>query len=413
MPVRNINRSTYLKQPATRTWSDGRVDNLLVNGLHQADIHQTTVTPDYFEKKSRGERLPVNELYRVKDRGEACRGTMTFTDTRPNYPDAVYTGPYAWESQYGYPGNYPLASQAVWDALYARARARLLEKIKNQKVNLAQMFAERQQVSNMIASTATRLAKSYTSLRRGNLKGAAEQLGVTAPKRMEARFAKAYARNQSKASSQTWLELQYGWLPLIADVYGAAEAVADAHLGKKELQTVKTTLTEKVSPVSSTWTDGSVVKTTFGETFVTLKASCTFCYSNPALHDASALGLTNPALLAWELLPYSFVVDWFMPIGDALSNLDATLGCTFVDGYFIQVQKTNVSSVVKGKGRLTTFANGDYQDYSGTLYGSRYREAVYLERLTNFPSVEFPRFKNPFSYTHVANALALLRGAFR
>jgi hypothetical protein len=37
----------------------------------------------------------------------------------------------------------------------------------------------------------------------------------------------------------------------------------------------------------------------------------------------------NPAELAWEVVPFSFVVDWAIPIGDALSALDAL---TNVDG---------------------------------------------------------------------------------
>lgn len=413
MPVRNINTNTYVNSTATRTWSNGQVDVVPVKVAHKQLIHQTTVTPGYFAKKQAGERLPIQPLYKVIDNGQSNTGSLVFTDTRADKNDAVYVGAYDWGSQYGYPGDYSLASQEEWDQLYARAKARLLDKIKNQKVNLGQMFAERQQASNMIASTAVRLAKSYSNLRRGNLKGATQALGVTAPKGLERRYMQMYAKNQSRASSQTWLELQYGWLPLIGDVYGAAEAVADAHLGKKELQTVRTTMTLSKGPITSTWADSSVTKRVTTQTEVTLKATCTFCYSNPALHDAKALGLTNPALLAWELLPFSFVADWFLPVGDALSNLDATLGCTFVDGFYVQVQKSDVQSVVTGKGRLFTWADGTYQDYSGSLFGNRHREAIYLERMTNFPAVEFPRFKNPLSYTHVANALALLRVTFK
>jgi hypothetical protein len=35
------------------------------------------------------------------------------------------------------------------------------------------------------------------------------------------------------------------------------------------------------------------------------------------------LGLTDPLSVAWELIPYSFVVDWFVPIGTYLDNLNA------------------------------------------------------------------------------------------
>jgi hypothetical protein len=32
-----------------------------------------------------------------------------------------------------------------------------------------------------------------------------------------------------------------------------------------------------------------------------------------------SLGLVNPAEIAWEVVPYSFVVDWFLPIGSYIS----------------------------------------------------------------------------------------------
>jgi hypothetical protein len=37
--------------------------------------------------------------------------------------------------------------------------------------------------------------------------------------------------------------------------------------------------------------------------------------------------------LAWELIPLSFVVDWFLPVGKYLDSLNATKGITFLDGY--------------------------------------------------------------------------------
>lgn len=33
-------------------------------------------------------------------------------------------------------------------------------------------------------------------------------------------------------------------------------------------------------------------------------------------------GLTNPLLTAWELVPFSFVADWFVNVGDTIASLD-------------------------------------------------------------------------------------------
>lgn len=38
-------------------------------------------------------------------------------------------------------------------------------------------------------------------------------------------------------------------------------------------------------------------------------------------------GLLNPASVAWEVMPYSFVIDWWFNVGDVLASLDNLLIC--------------------------------------------------------------------------------------
>jgi hypothetical protein len=49
--------------------------------------------------------------------------------------------------------------------------------------------------------------------------------------------------------------------------------------------------------------------------------------------DLERLGLVNPLAVAWELVPLSFVFDWFLPVGDMLSALTIGFGTTFKTGY--------------------------------------------------------------------------------
>lgn len=41
---------------------------------------------------------------------------------------------------------------------------------------------------------------------------------------------------------------------------------------------------------------------------------------------SSALGLSSPLQNIWEIIPFSFVIDWFVPIGDAFLRLEDKLG---------------------------------------------------------------------------------------
>jgi hypothetical protein len=41
---------------------------------------------------------------------------------------------------------------------------------------------------------------------------------------------------------------------------------------------------------------------------------------------SSALGLSSPLMNAWEIVPFSFVADWFLPIGDTFQRIERKLG---------------------------------------------------------------------------------------
>jgi hypothetical protein len=48
---------------------------------------------------------------------------------------------------------------------------------------------------------------------------------------------------------------------------------------------------------------------------------------------ASQLGVVNPASIAWELIPFSFIVDWFLNVGDFLNQFSDFLGLRIEDDY--------------------------------------------------------------------------------
>ena len=52
---------------------------------------------------------------------------------------------------------------------------------------------------------------------------------------------------------------------------------------------------------------------------------------NQNLLLANRLGIINPQTWLWDNVPWSFVVDWWLPVGSFLSNLTALVGLT-LDG---------------------------------------------------------------------------------
>lgn len=279
------------------------------------------------------------------------------------------------------------------DPSYGYATSAFYSRLSNLTVNMAQVFAERQMTVNLIANNAKRLAHMYLSLRRGRN----PFTGGTC---------------NSRNAAQLWLEYNYGWKPLIQDVYGAID-VLKGNLPE---------LTVRVSPrgtffqklpdrITNTYLQGQSTRVTHSESIcrgysqTTVKAS--FTIKDPAVLTANAIGLTNPALIVWELIPYSFVVDWFLPIGSWLERQTAMLGLSLVKASTTRttVRTWTSSTTVRVQTPSYTYV---------TASGEKTKESRYKSRVTSLPStMALPRFKNPISTSHALSALALLRQVFK
>lgn len=322
----------------------------------------------------------------------------------------------SWSTNvFQYPfGLYNLESW--FNSVRDKATRKLLEAVKDSDVNLAVATAERRQTMNLFASTATRVASAALALKRGNFTKAARALGVIPKKRAGRRFNRDYPVDQAKAVGNAWLELQYGWKPLLSDVYGSAEALAKAKTGTNAMFSKKTgyasrqeTLTTRSSwltPSSSVKGEWYTIHSTNQKVFV--KTGVTFSISSPAVNDVKKLGFTNPLLVAWELVPFSFVADWFLPIGNYLNSLDATLGLTFFDGYV-----STKGEYFATNNTIKAYTVNNYACYYGTGTESRSLNKFTRTSLSGFPGVPRPAFKNPISTSHVASALALLLQTFK
>jgi hypothetical protein len=277
--------------------------------------------------------------------------------------------------------------------------------------NLAQDIVQISQTTRMIANTVMRLTKAIRAVKQGQLRRAAALL-YDPLHRMKNR------RSQPRpglGTAKNWLELQYGWKPLLMDIQGSMEALARLNLDDRRIRRVTAsatkTLNERVPiSISTMGVTNKVSGVHMIETFSTFRYGIWFRLDDRLTAFLAQTGFTNPINLVWEIIPYSFVIDWFLPIGPYLETLSAFKGMYFVDGFSSQFTRQNAYSVV--------FRSSDESAppfWSKTsMKGTYSRTTVLLNRskLTQFPSARFPEFKNPLSVTHALNGLALLRAAF-
>jgi hypothetical protein len=183
--------------------------------------------------------------------------------------------------------------------------SRLSEKVKGHSFNLAVAAAEGKKTVSMVSNAIQSIGGAVLDLKRGRFESAARRFGVNPrPSRLS-----------HKDVAGRWLELQYGWLPLLSDVYESSKAYeALTKQPRKELVTV--TFTKRFIHNAS---NAPINYSCEGNAMSGMR----ICYEMTEQMSAPrSLGLTDPLSVAWELLPYSFVVDWFVPIGTYLENLN-------------------------------------------------------------------------------------------
>jgi hypothetical protein len=127
-----------------------------------------------------------------------------------------------------------------------------------------------------------------------------------------------------------WLEYQYGVKPLVVDMYKTMRRMqefATYHLVK-----VRGTARMSRSGVNGggfgAYGGRETIHWTLEERML---IESVFRIPQSRLLSLAQYTSVNPASLAWELLPFSFVADWFMNVGGFLRNLESAL--LYMEGY--------------------------------------------------------------------------------
>lgn len=130
--------------------------------------------------------------------------------------------------------------------------------------------------------------------------------------------------------SDAWLEVSFGWRPLLHDVRDGCKALDELTAG----QSLKTIGISRSFKVDSPFTTTTTVRTASACTWLietSVQGHCTVTYRgamrvkarDPGSVDVAKFGF-DPASFAptvWELIPYSFLIDYFTNVGDVITGV--------------------------------------------------------------------------------------------
>lgn len=184
------------------------------------------------------------------------------------------------------------------------------------------------------------------------------------------RYIPSSAHRGQRALADTWLEYAFGWRPLISDIKDANSAFVRLAKAPYEFQRVRgyseapSDLRSSRSAVPVIVDLGSSGLTLYREwARYTAKVQCRYLgevrvkVDTPYTMAREVLGFTWNDFVptVWELIPYSFLVDYFSNIGDVISAWSFPNGSRT---WHNRTRRTEATLVVLGKPRPPNPYNG-------------------------------------------------------
>lgn len=320
---------------------------------------------------------------------------VRYVETDPRYPS--YPVPY--------PSGNPSSGQAtsLYNPLYNRARARLISRLRSGSASLGVTLGEYRSTGRML-SPKLRLAAGIvdavlSGLRRApkRARGKPEDSWKEKQrlyKRQLLREGRARnggrklsARQKAAIVGNAHLELSFGWVPLLSDIHATLTTVCGADIPDgRYSSSATTTHTASTSSSNLSHVSGKVRVTVTAEMSVT----------NPNLWLLNRLGLTDPLGVAWDLVPWSFVVNKFVNVNQVLSSMSDTYGLTQKN-----VSRTNSYQLL---GEYERFGSGNPRPHTRQNWLLTSRSRTLLAKLPN-PTLQFRDPKGSWFDVGIAAAL--------
>lgn len=300
-------------------------------------VGQNSATSQYYEKLQQiGDDTPP--ALRLKGKWTENDYTVVREYQRQNAVD-LYRNGNPSDKKYSSKKVYLEAQSVVFrtdyqDPNFSDVISRLGEEWRGTSLNLAMYLSpEGRESAEMVYGSLLKLSNSARLLKRGDFGGALRNLREL-PRRHRKRAADRF--NQGDLSG-SFLAMHLGWTPLIQDIYTASQPIKFSEKGKK--------ISARKAATPATWyhknSDLNTITSAKRVGSVSLKGEI----GRPPTWT-EGLGLTNPFAIAWELVPLSFVADYFLPIGSTLDALGVISQARFNKLFKCTFRRTEISSTL-------------------------------------------------------------------
>jgi len=209
----------------------------------------------------------------------------------------------------------------------------------------------------------------------------------------------------TNTTSSVWLQWVYGIKPTLQSIHDIVHHTSNFYQEEGIMFKGRGTVKRSVAVPDDNVPDISFQGTTQCSTSRRCEIKCFLCIPNNSLTNIARLTSLNPASIAWELMPFSFVVDWFVNIGGYVRNLETALIYQRYFKYGYQTISYSHSATYNYTRRHS------WLPATGVISGTGSWRGMSRSELSGFPRPQLPSLNTTLGSGRLLNAAALL-GSF-
>lgn len=297
--------------------------------------------PDYHKKKRQGELIPMTPFEQIEQIG-----------TNGGY--------YAWTDSGGYQGKYAEQGKTSFLSTWIATPGDCEENINVDYADLLQAAAARIYSSGWDALTFAAELRKTVGMFRSSYR---TFYNLARDARFRRNFVNDFFFNKRKPEdAKKWLEYRYGWRTLVYDIKDLTKALNNIDSRRERYsERVGYTLTGS----SNVTSEVNLTSARSGESITTEKSWQVSVRGSVVADIKAPTFALNPVTTAWELTPYSFVVDWFVDVGqflESMSFLALATNYTAASGLHMSLRKkqyVNEGSLATGFTACTLESESD------------------------------------------------------
>lgn len=321
---------------ATRVDRDG---NVVISTMSHVEPPKppSVPTPGYFSKVRNGETLPIGiwnrTFVKASHSGDKVHDSRVFRkSTGVQAGGVIISGDIHWPGR-----RFELDAKALSDIYLSSGYPGMIDELATEAIHRAK------NTSWDIVTFGAELDKTY------RLVSKAGNRTFERVERILTRRGPGKVIRNMVEFAEAWMEYRYGWRLLMYDLEEANEAVEKA--SNRILHSLQRRTAHRQFSHKSTiaYDSGNCY---WGDNVSTVYADVhTDHLSKIVVDDRVGAGVRssffhnvtiNPFLTAWEIIPYSFIIDWFVNVGDNIGAHTPTLGRSLV--YLWHSRKTVTST---------------------------------------------------------------------